>query len=287
MTASPATTRRVEPNGDSWDWYLPSSGALPTRNRPPVSLPAREIGGSVAFLPPSPSDDGYEIYRSVRGRLTIADALRAPVALPIEAERGLPHLVHLAVKGCSSEDDTGTDPSPALWEVAHRFLEECADLGIEEASRVRALLGRVSPDPAFLRYSSQSTLGLGRLVLGAHPDTGEPRFDTATALVPSVSVPLVLNLSRTLAEIQLTTRLFAAAGKSSAPSLSRVAASYGALAVGDSPSRVATLRTGAAVLVVDHARRLASVNGIDPPTVALELSVAAALLDRAADGSRT
>lgn len=281
MTATPAATRRVEANGDSWDWYLPSSGAFPARKRPPVSLPAREIGGSVAFVPPSPSDDGYEVYRSVRGHLTVADVLRAPVALPAEAERGLPRLVHLAVKGCSSEGDGGTDPSPPLWEEAHRFLEGCADLGIEEASRVRALLGRLPPDPVFLRHSSQRTLGLGRLVLGARPATGAPRFDAATALVPSSPVPLVLNLSRTLAEIQLTARLFAAAGKSSAPSLARVAASYGALAVEGAPPNAATLRAGTAVLVVDHARRLASVKGIDPPTVALELSVAATLLDRA------
>lgn len=279
MTAPPTTTRRIEPDGDSWNWFLPISGT-PSRDHPPVSFPAQEIEGPVTFLPASPPEDGYEIYRSVRGDLTVADALRVPVALPEAAERELPRLIHLAVTGFSSTN--AIDPDPSLWEMVHGFLEKSARLGITEALRVRALLGDTPPDPAFLRYSSQGTLGLGRIVLGKRSDTTEPCFDRATVLVPAAPAPTVLNLSRTLAESLLTARLFATAGKTSAPSLSRVATSYSTLVARHEPTSAATLRTGAAALVVDHARRLAHIKGIDPPTIALELSVAAALLGHAA-----
>lgn len=136
---------------------------------------------------------------------------------------------------------------------------------------MRSLLGERPPDPAFGHYGSHRVLGLGRLVITE--SAGVPHYDRVDVLLPAAPAPQVLDTCRTLAEIVLTSRLFAAAKKRSAPSLLSVADALSALAAGDDRFAPDVLRLGTGVLMVDHARRLAAQVGLDPSMAAVEMAV--------------
>ena len=315
MTAEPRTpppARSVEPRDGAWDWFLPAPPAPPGAPGPPS--PAQP--GPVVFAQArwDEARRGYEAFPAVPGERAVADVLRVPAPLTSEAEREIPALVHLAVEGRPRPD--GPVPQeggslPPVWETARAFLGECADAGIADAHHVLDLLGDRAPHPAFLDHGAHRTLGLGRLVLtgaadpSGNPDAGEtaapagaapsratdtdgpgggPGPGRLTVLLPAAPAPLVLDTCRVLAELALVARLFSVAGKASAPSLNRVASGYGVLAArtGRHPPQV--LRAGTAVLMVDHARRLAAAVGLNPATVALEMAVVQSLLEQGGTG---
>ncbi|MDA2812535.1 hypothetical protein O4J56_17965 [Nocardiopsis sp. RSe5-2] len=298
-TARPPV-RTVEPSAGGWTWRIPA----PTPPGSALPAPAGEgpecPEGPVRFIAPSyeppaghpgsaPSPTGTEVFSGVRGHGSVADALRVPDPLPPEALTGLPEAVFRGIMERPRRplSPSGDDPAdiPSLWTAVQDFLDECEDAGVRQAASVRAHLGDAPPDPVFSAHGVHRALGLGRLVV-AEQD-GRPRYDGVDVLLPSAPAPLLLDTCRVLGELALTAQLFTAAGKASAPSLARLLRAFEALVSREGPFPADLLRRGTAVLMVDHARRLAAQAGLDARTAALEMAVVVALLTAPAPAHST
>ncbi|MDA2804684.1 hypothetical protein [Nocardiopsis suaedae] len=290
--------RTVEPSERGWTWRIPAPpppGRSASPFPPPAPAPAGEGGEvPVRFLSPScerpteggpvsdsvSSSGGTEVFTGVRGHASVADAIRVPGPLPPEALSGLPGAVLQGImeRPRRPAPPSGGDPgnAPTLWTAVREFLDECEEAGVRQSASVRAHLGDAPPDPVFSAHGVHRTLGLGRLAVAERD--GRPRYGRVDVLLPSAPAPLLLDTCRVLGELALTTQLFTAAGKASAPSLARLLRAFEALASEEAPFPAELLRRGTAVLMVDHARRLAAQAGLDARTAALEMAVVVALL---------
>lgn len=276
---TPLRAVRRDPGG-SWAWTLPDPVAADrTASAPPHAGP-----GGFRFLPAAPAGAGRPgaVYRGVRGDRSVADAVRTARPLSADTAFTLPRVLARAVT-----DRPRPTPPPGPTRVADRlpatcsaFLDHCDLLGVSDAAAVRAALAaEVDTDPDDgADVDAAAVLGLGRVVPVSPHRSGEVEADV---LVPAGASSARADAARILAELFLTAALFATAGKASAPSVAAVAQGLG----GELTRRWRPWPGGfsatVALLVVDHARRLAGHLGLDGPTVAVELALARRVLDDA------
>lgn len=277
-STAPALRDVVADGNGTWTWRLSSglprsgsgdapagaphgdpAGPPPAPGPTTAACPARE---ALRFLRPSTSPGG-DRYAGVRGAASLADALRSGVELDHATTSAL---ARLAVRAVAERPRVPPSSSPPSLSAANvEFLRCCDERDVVTARAVRDALAGTLPDGAWTQAHPARVLGLGRVV----PCDGAAGADV---LVPAGASHPSADAARVVAELHLTATLFAAAGKPNAPSTRAVrdvvAADLAALA----PPAVVAL------LVVDHARRLAAHRGFDAPSVGLELAVAAGLL---------